>query len=492
MVKKILKFIKRHPDVQKWMHTHAVAVKRIRDRFESKTFFGFSLTLLVGFSIALLWILFGVIKEYLFHGSLIAVDVRIENLLFAFRTMAGVHFFYTATLFATPVTGIAVMAVVIAVFALGKQWKKGAIVFAGLAGSEGFTAVLKILFHRARPDLLLRAVPEDSFSMPSGHATTVAFVFGYLGYQLFLRVKSKTGRTLTVLTVFLVILLIDLSRMYLGVHYLSDVIAGNMIGLLGLCFVIGVDSWCAEKKMCSSKPLRLIQIAGIVGVAVFVAVCLSVFQAPFATPPSSPFVRKIEMGTVQNVIASSSFSKYTETISAKPQEPTSVILSVPDDCLIPDFQKAGWTFANSLEPSTLWKIAKAALFNSAYDSAPITPSFYDARPNDYGFERPTTAKSVRERHHARFWKTPYQTPDGNIIVGTASLDTGIKWGITHAIAPDVDTERDILVSDLEKGGVVASKEVLPHFVPPVLGKNFTTDFFFTNGDAVYLKLSSCK
>ncbi len=45
-------------------------------------------------------------------------------------------------------------------------------------------------------------------------------------------------------------------------------------------------------------------------------------------------------------------------------------------------------------------------------------------------------------------------------MGTVSLDTGIKWGVTHAIAPDIDTERDLLVSDLERATVIVAQQRL--------------------------------
>ena len=78
-----------------------------------------------------------------------------------------------------------------------------------------------------------------------------------------------------------------------------------------------------------------------------------------------------------------------------------------------------------------------------------------------------------------------------MYVGTASLDTGLKWGITHAIAPDIDTERDLFVSDTQKAGVVTEEKLIP-FVSPTLGKNFSGDQFFTNGKAGFIVFSSCE
>lgn len=491
MLKQIVRFIKRQPGFLVWSKKHSVIIGWTRNRLSTKTFFGFPLTVIVCSAIYATWTLFDVIQDYLAHSALVDADLRIENLLFAFRSAVGVRFFYGVTLFASPMTGVAIMAFLISVFVFRKQWMKSAIVFLGFLGAEGLTIILKVLFHRPRPELLLRAVTEDSFSLPSGHATMAAFVFGFIGYQTFMRCKKKSARFLTVLLVVASVLLIDLSRLYLGVHYLSDVIAGNAIGVLGLLFVIGADQWCIERKKCSFRSLFLWQIFGSICLASTIVLLVFTFGSSPWTASSYASTQKIESTDILKLLATTTFPKYSETVIGEKQEPTNVILEVPKDCLVSDFQIAGWTFANTVKPSTLFEIAQAAFFNKEYLSAPMTPSFYNARPHDFGFEKPTSTASVRQRHHARFWNTPYQTPDGDIIVGTASLDTAIKWGITHSIAPDIDTERDLLVSDLQKSGVVISEQVIKHFVPPVLGKNFSNDFFFTNGDAVLLKLSKC-
>jgi len=66
--------------------------------------------------------------------------------------------------------------------------------------------------------------------------------------------------------------------------------------------------------------------------------------------------------------------------------------------------------------------------------------------------------------------------------GTASFDTNIKWLVTHAIQPDIDTERDKLLADLRTSGQIANVQE-QQFVNPTLGKNFSGDQFFTDGKA---------
>ena len=76
-----------------------------------------------------------------------------------------------------------------------------------------------------------------------------------------------------------------------------------------------------------------------------------------------------------------------------------------------------------------------------------------------------------------------------MYAGTASFDAGIKWGgLTHAIAPDIDAEREVLFNDLLRGGEVADYEKRP-LVRPTRGSNAAGDGFFTDGQAytLYLK-----
>ena len=118
----------------------------------------------------------------------------------------------------------------------------------------------------------------------------------------------------------------------------------------------------------------------------------------------------------------------------------------------------------------------------------MTPSFWNAQVHNFGFEKPTKIDEVSQRHHARFWKTYYQIkPGGYIYVGTTSLDKGIKWGITHKIKPDIDTEREFLFQDLMATGFV-SRFSKQQFVPPLSGENFAGDAFFTDGKSYLLFL----
>ncbi len=474
------------------MRRHPKLTGQIEKRLSPKEFSGLPLTLLSAAFFYAVALLLGIVQDYLARDPLISADVRIANLLYSLRSDTFLLFFYVVTLSAESRVVI-VAAIVLTVF----LWLRREKIFSftlwlTLIPAEGVTYLGKILFHRGRPDVLLRAVSEDSFSFPSGHATTAAAFFGFIGFLVVRRCKTSKARIAAVLAVAVAVVLVDLSRLYLGVHYLSDVLAGNLVGVAALFFAIAVTEWLiANKRVQYPEPFRWTGIALVSLVEAAVIFFLLQFAPlPISRKVSLP-MRAVAVSDVLPLFQQGTLPQYTETLTGETQEPTNLIVIAPGPCFTDDVAKAGWVLADEISLRSTKNISQAALLNKEYPTAPMTPSFYDARPNDFGFEKETEAKTVRSRHHARFWKTQYETSQGTLYVGTVSLDTGIKWGITHTIAPDIDTERDLLVSDLKSAGVVANDRLIP-FIKPKLGSNFSGDPFFTDGKAAFLTLETCK
>jgi undecaprenyl-diphosphatase len=96
-------------------------------------------------------------------------------------------------------------------------------------GSQILNALLKLAFHRPRPELSF--VHLDTYSFPSGHATGAAAVYTLLAWLAMRRLHRTRWRLLVAISAAFVIVAVGFTRMYLGVHYLSDVLAGTAAGL---------------------------------------------------------------------------------------------------------------------------------------------------------------------------------------------------------------------------------------------------------------------
>ena len=88
--------------------------------------------------------------------------------------------------------------------------------------------LLKIIFARSRP-IDINLIVETGFSFPSGHAMISLGIYGFLIYLLLSSGKNKISKIIGTASLILLIFLIGISRIYLGVHYATDVIAGFII-----------------------------------------------------------------------------------------------------------------------------------------------------------------------------------------------------------------------------------------------------------------------
>jgi len=109
-------------------------------------------------------------------------------------------------------------------------------------GAIGLNVLLKHLFNRARPMLWERIVDVGQYSFPSGHAMVSLVIYGFIGYLL----ATRFGRYrvwIAIITIFLIIA-IGFSRMYLGVHWPTDVAAGYAAGLVWLiACILSLKIW---------------------------------------------------------------------------------------------------------------------------------------------------------------------------------------------------------------------------------------------------------
>ncbi|WP_338000932.1 phosphatase PAP2 family protein [Neobacillus terrae] len=118
---------------------------------------------------------------------------------------------------------------------------------AALAGSAILNVVLKQVFHRVRPNLH-RLIDITGYSFPSGHAMNAFTVYGMIAFLLWRHIPHRFGRIVLILISIFFILSIGISRIYLGVHYPSDIIAGYFASGFWLAIAIWVFQLYKEKQ----------------------------------------------------------------------------------------------------------------------------------------------------------------------------------------------------------------------------------------------------
>jgi undecaprenyl-diphosphatase len=484
--------------IKNYTNRHQPTFSFLKKRCDLRNFSGLPLTLGAGAFLYILALFLGVIEDISSAEPIVAADQRFNKLVILLRSPAGIKVFLWITAWGrAPI----IISVVIAFLLLFWLWRKREYIIpflVSVVGGAAFSTLGKLAFQRPRP--ISPVYLEQTYSLPSGHATVAVAIYGFLFYFFWKLSKKKSARILLLISWLMLALLIGFSRLYLGVHYLSDVWGGYLLGLLWLIIGISLVEWqnFDKKKIIFKKEspgnihLSKSRVKALSAILIIITLAFGIISAGHYRPPlilPLPARPKIVVAA-SSLLDNFSPPRYTETIDASAQEPLSFVIAGRDDAaFIAAMAKSGWSLADPIDLPSLKKSVTAALLNQAYPSAPMTPSFWNGEVHDFGFEKQTALASVRQRHHARFWKTNLTDNSGrSIYVGTASYDIGLKWGITHQIAPDVDTERELLFKDLNGTGAVTSFNREP-FVAPHLGKNFTGDLFFTDGEIYIIDLN---
>jgi undecaprenyl-diphosphatase len=125
------------------------------------------------------------------------------------------------------------------------------ILFVVILGGNGIlNYILKVSFHKPRPSLH-RLIQETGYSFPSGHSMSAFALYATLAFLLWKHIPTWTGRSWTISLCIIMILMIGISRIYLGVHYPSDVIGAYFAS--GFWFALSVWLFQWYKEFSSSE-----------------------------------------------------------------------------------------------------------------------------------------------------------------------------------------------------------------------------------------------
>lgn len=157
-----------------------------------------------------------------------AFDLSVQSGFLALRHPILNYIVITITHCGDTITIIALCAVLLA---LPSRLKYGLPVSLASLGGLAIYKPMKHFFLRARPDVALHLVEQGGYSFPSGHSTTSVVVYGLLFYLIRKHCKNETLKNILSAVCLAFALLIGPSRIYVGVHWPTDVLCGWLIGL---------------------------------------------------------------------------------------------------------------------------------------------------------------------------------------------------------------------------------------------------------------------
>ncbi len=474
---------------------HPRLIAFLRGRFDEAHFYGLPLTLL---SLAFLYVLFlfgGIVEDVLTLDRIVTVDRNLADLLHFYRDETLVGAFLWITLLGT--ARLVALGAALATLCLW-LWKRRECIlplWVTVAGSAALCALGKVAVRRDRP-LDIAAIVETTFSFPSGHAAAAAAFYGFVVYCLWRPVKGWNARLNLFFAGALLILAIGFSRMYLGVHYLSDVLGGFLLGLLWL--ILGI-SLAERRRYGRGEPsASAVPSGGIKGATALTIAAGLLFYVhsglhynPPRPVPSGPGIRTVGADVVEG-FGRYRLPRFTESISGRRRGPLNVVIVARDgEALAGAFAGAGWLAADPASAGSLGRAAIALFENKSYPSAPVSPLFWNGQVNDYAFEKPTPADTVRRRWQVRLWRTGLVTESGmRVFAGAVCHEPDVKWVLLREPDPDLDAAREVLRLDLVRSGAAANVMKAGFVESMTAGRRRSDSRFSTDGSVLVLFISS--
>jgi len=180
-----------------------------------------------------------------------------------------------------------------------------------------------------------------------------------------------------------------------------------------------------------------------------------------------------------------------EMVTRTPQgiagDPINIGLVGTEKQVVHAFGAAGWDTADAVTLRTAVEIGESVLFDRPYPDAPVSRLLFEGRPQDLAFEKPVGTSADR-RHHVRLWRTNVAIGGQPLWLGSASFDRGVglsrdTGAVTHHIGPDIDAERDLLMNDLARTGMLSDTVEVDGIGVTKNGRNGEGDPYSTDGMA---------
>jgi len=240
--------------VKGFIEGHPGIVTFVRERLSPTSYLGLHLTVGLAISAIFVWIFSGITEDILTRDPLVVVDQWVLNHILYFRTPAvtGILIIF-ARLGSWQIIAIGSL-VIITCLLFKKRIDELLSFIVAILGGNLLFLIFKMAIDRVRPIPETTLIKAVGWSFPSGHAVMSVIFYGMISYFLIRETRSWKLHVLTAMASLFVVFLIGVSRIYLQVHYLSDVIAGYAGGLFWLTMCItGLEVY---RKKQNHEPYR--------------------------------------------------------------------------------------------------------------------------------------------------------------------------------------------------------------------------------------------
>jgi membrane protein DedA with SNARE-associated domain/membrane-associated phospholipid phosphatase len=370
------------------------------------------------------WLFFGVVEDVVSRDALVQVDLAVFHFLQQVRTASVDRLMIVVTEMGS-VGVLLPLAIVVALWLVWRRSWHTAVYWIGVtAFGEVLVQVLKFTLGRRRPLDLYTGV--ERFSFPSGHAVVSTVMLGFLAFLLSRRQPMRTRLVIGAMTG-LYVTLVSFSRLYLGAHWLSDVIGGIALALAWIALVAMVYTQRGVQEDFRPRWLMLV-----------VAVSLPVFGSSWSAINSAADLKRYAATDRLHVVAQSEWLAQgwralpdrRLDVAGVPEEPFGVQWACGEADLGARLAAAGWRLAPawSLQSTLEWLVPQAQ-----WADLPVLPRFDRGNRSHLAFVR-SNAQRPDERDVLRLWRSDVQVEVGATGSGAADLPVwyGAVYRQTHA------------------------------------------------------------
>lgn len=490
----VLRLAERYPRFSAWL----------RRRFTLENPRGLYLSVTVLVTLVFLGGFISIARDVATASAITQWDPQVAALLKAFRTPELTRFLWIFTVLGDTRVAFPLCIVVVVLLELWSHRRDAVFFAATVGGGAAVNALVKLIFERPRPDAALALVSQPgSYSFPSGHSLYSMLIAFSLAFALARGARTYRMRMGAYGVAAFFTLLTALSRVYLGVHWMSDTVAAWLLGGAWLTACIGAlvtyerYSGLGRERATTDRPvMRRWITVGVTAVAAVAVVWGAQHDPLLAQATMQPAVREWRVtlaadGTpTPTQKQAEALPHWAENMDGTRMSPIGLIFVGTRQQLVRAFERGGWQVAEEPNAVNVTRGLVAAIADRPFPTAPVSPSFMNGRVHQVAFEKEAGAATARRRHHTRWWKTDFTLHGVPVWVATASFDAGVGMGPsigvpTHRIDADIDAEQRYIARTLTRGGA-ARRASTVRVTKPTTGTNTAGDAWFTMGIATVM------